>query len=185
MNTKGKGSGYERAVCRMLSKWIQGTEDPVLIWRSSNSGGTFTINTKIKGIAAKAMSGDLCSIDEKSKWLFDKFSVECKCGYSKANPLKLFKFTKNDELESFWNQATTDASRSSKNPILIFKQNQGKSIIGFTKEITEKLNIIEKLNYPILRIIFNNKLPELCCFSADKFFEFYNINEFKEKCLAL
>lgn len=176
-NSKGKGSNFERVVCRMITKWITGVEDPVICWRSSNSGGTFTVNRR-KGAGQSSMAGDLCSIDEKSKWLFDVFSIECKVGYPGANPLKMFKGAKNDELRSFWTQACGDAKQSNKTPILIFKPNQGKVLIGLTEEIKTKLNVSFK---PSIALDFESKfdLPKLCLYDATRFFEEYNVETFR------
>lgn len=177
-NSKGKGSNFERVVCRMITKWITGVENPVICWRSSNSGGTFTVNRR-KGAGQSAMAGDLCSIDEASKWLFDKFSIECKVGYPGANPLKIFKGAKNDDLRSFWTQANGDAKQANKTPILIFKPNQGKILIGITEDIKNKLNVNFK---PSMMIDFESKfdLPKLCLFDATRFFDTYTVDIFRQ-----
>lgn len=177
MGSKGKGSGEERNVCRLITKWMTGVEDPVVCWRSSNSGGTFTVNRKKKA-GQNAMAGDLCSIDAVSKWFFDKFTVECKCGYPGANPLKLFKDSKKDELRSFWIQANDDANQSGKTAILMFKQNQGKRLIGLNSNMVNKFKFDLK---PAMHIKFSEKynLPELILFEADAFFEKYPVNTFK------
>ncbi len=181
MNSKSKGSGFERKVCRMLTKWMTGFEDPVICWRSSNSGGTFTVNRK-KNAAQKTMAGDICSIDEKSKWFFDKYSVEVKCGYPGSNPLKLFKNSKNDEIRLFWEQANKDANESNKEPILIFKPNLGKTLIGFSENFYNEISVVNPIPTPNISIHFDEqyKLPRLILCRAEDFFEDFPIVFFME-----
>lgn len=168
--TKGKGSAFERFIAKEFSKWI--ANDPnvePLIWRSSNSGGTFTTN-RLRGNARQAkMASDLVSIDERSKWFMDIFSIECKTGYKSANIFSTFKNSKSDVLKGFWEQASRDAALSDRIPMLVFRPLGNSELIGLPydlvktklyKLIPKQFVIINFNNSPDLSILFLCKLSD-------------------------
>lgn len=114
-----KGSGWERDVCKFLSKWMQGTEKPYLFWRGRGSGGMFTTSN---GLVGDDFSGDVYSTRPESSWFCSLFSVECKDGYPSASFDKHLKYNKADPLYEFWKQTTEDARKSNKKPLLIYKK---------------------------------------------------------------
>jgi hypothetical protein len=170
---KRKGSSFERDICRYLTKWMSGKEEPILVWRTALSGGML----KVKGYKAQmTQAGDICSIAPESQWFFEKFSVECKAGYSSVNPLKYFKHTKTNQLEQFWNQATHDASLAKKHPLVIFKQLGGLVVLCLETKLLEELcSKIEGLSDKIsTRLDIQNKTHKFSIIYCDEFFNSIN-----------
>lgn len=110
---KAKGSDFERYVCRRLTWWITGSEKPEIFWRSVASGAKSTREVKFN------ISGDIMALKEAGMWLSESCSIECKTYKSYRLADLLFpRFSPED----WWRQATEDASRTGKRPMLIFKQ---------------------------------------------------------------
>lgn len=77
----GKGSGYEREVCKRLSQWWTGSKRDDVFWRSSGSGG----RAKARGRAGRAtmgQHGDIAATDPIGAPLIDLLTIEIKRGYS-------------------------------------------------------------------------------------------------------
>ncbi len=83
------GSKWERDVCKILSKWINGSEKPYVYWRSAGSGSVFT---STNGEAGKEFAGDIYAIREEGKPLVSFISIECKSGYDSASLDKFLKY---------------------------------------------------------------------------------------------
>lgn len=128
MSGKGKGSAWERDVCKHLSKWVQGTEKPYLFWRQPLSGGLATISE-----LNRDLSGDIRSISPKSEWW--PFSVECKNGYPKTSFWQHFKNIKNFNIKMFWIQCLNDAEKANKYPMLVYKKKNNKAIVGINNTV--------------------------------------------------
>ena len=165
----GKGSQWERDVCKFLSKWIDGKDsDRILLWRGRGSGAMFTVsNGKIGG----DFSGDIYSVSPDSYHLTDNFTIECKCGYPSASLDKHLKSVKKDDIENFWKQCTGDAIKSNKLPILIYKKTGLKCPwVGINKKIFDILqNYLKDLRYVTLH--YTNDLDDLYVFDFIQFFE--------------
>ena len=172
---KGKGSAFERFIAKYISKWILQDENAEpIIWRSSNSGGTFTTN-RLRGNAKQAkMAADLIAIDPRAEWFMDIFSIECKNGYKSANIFSTFKNSKSDVLKSFWEQATRDAKLSNRIPMLIFRPLGNSELIGLPKEVVEeKFKELPTRAEQQVSIKFNSTLPGLFLCKMSIFFEMY------------
>ena len=119
--SNAKGGGFERLVCRALTKWITGEEKPEIFWRSATSGAKATQDAKA-GHKSK-MGGDIVAIDEQGQWFTDHFRIECKnrADYGNLDQLILGR----GEFLKWWDQACTDADRANKEPFLIFKRTRG------------------------------------------------------------
>ena len=76
---KGKGSKFERSMCKLLSIWWAGRDD--IFWRTSQSGGRATERKK-KGLATAGSYGDMTAIDELGRPFDDFFVMEFKKGYT-------------------------------------------------------------------------------------------------------
>jgi hypothetical protein len=177
--TKGKGSAFERFIAKELSKWL--ANDPnvePLIWRSSNSGGTFTTN-RLRGNSKQSkMASDLVSIDERSKWFMDIFSIECKTGYKSANIFSTFKDSKSDVLKSFWEQASRDAALSERIPMLIFRPLGNSELIGLPYDLV-KIKLYKLIPKQFVIINFNNSLSILFLCKLSDFLKSYTAEEVK------
>ncbi len=79
----GKGGGYEREVCKLLSLWWTCNQRDDIFWRSSNSGGRATVRaTKQK--TTKGQYGDIAATDPIGEPLLRVATIEIKRGYNRA-----------------------------------------------------------------------------------------------------
>jgi hypothetical protein len=77
----GKGSGFEREMCKKFSLWwTNGTRDDIF-WRTAGSGARATTRFRKSGKSTYANSGDLLAVDPIGKPFTDIFTVEMKRGY--------------------------------------------------------------------------------------------------------
>lgn len=81
MSKCGKGSSFEREVCRQLSLWFsEGTADD-WFWRSATSGARATTRGK-KGLTTTGHCGDIAATCPKAAHFTRVFTVEVKRGYN-------------------------------------------------------------------------------------------------------
>lgn len=144
-----KGSSYERKFARMLTKWITGVSDPVIFWRTGGSGSVATIAKKMGLDVPKDMIGDICSLNEKSKFVTDIWGIELKCGYGFRLDDLLIRFAlrknqKNELHENhlllWWKKIKEQSLHVGKNPLLIMKKDFHPEYImfdGYTYNILE------------------------------------------------
>jgi hypothetical protein len=84
-NRAGKGSSFEREICRLLSVWWTGDSDAdVIFWRTSQSGGRATARRKTGRRTAAAHCGDLAAIAASGEPLTRAVVFELKRGYRTA-----------------------------------------------------------------------------------------------------
>jgi hypothetical protein len=123
----GKGSAFERKVCKALSRWVSGGKREDLFWRSSISGGRATMAAK-RGNMLRQQAGDISSIAPEGHVLTDTFYVECKFYKS----LEIDNFCMGDKtgkLYKFWVRAVKDAKRYDRLPMLIARENFRDTIV--------------------------------------------------------
>ena len=106
-NSKNKGNRFERTIAKFSQDWTG-----YKFSRTPGSGGW---------AKAKDSFGDLVCTDEKLSRRFP-FSIECK-SYQDIRFEHLLLGNKSCKILSFWEQATYDAKRANKIPILIMKYN--------------------------------------------------------------
>ena len=175
-NGKAKGSGGERLVCRILSKWINGTEKPYVFYRSANSGGLATVLGMYED-----MSGDIMCIRPEGKDVADKFSIEIKTGYKDACLDKCLKDNKNEDFRDFWTQCNRDATNAKKLPLLIYNRNgaQPKNMwIGFCNNGIEMLSKLNDLVCVSIKFDKKYELPNLNLFNFQEFLDIISIEDF-------
>lgn len=120
INSKQKGSNWERQICRALSQWISNGKRYDVFWRSAMSGGRATIMLD-KGYLAKAQVGDISSIASLGERLLDHFIIESKFYEDLQLPRMVLK--NSGFLVDFWKELESKAVVYSKQPMLIGKQN--------------------------------------------------------------
>lgn len=76
-----KGSQFERAICKELSKWWTGGNRDDVFWRSSQSGGRATVRGR-KGQTTAGSYGDIAALDHVGQPLIQCFTIELKRGKS-------------------------------------------------------------------------------------------------------
>lgn len=101
---KGKGSAFEREVCKKLSVWWTGDENGDCFWRSAMSGGRSTVTGTSTG------AGDIVGTTGRGDELVQCVTFELKRGYPNASPFQMVESKKgNATFEGFIDQA--EASR--------------------------------------------------------------------------
>ena len=81
----GKGSGFERDVCRQLSTWWTGDpEEDVVFWRTSTSGARATSRRRAGKKTTRAHHGDLAALNDDAAVLTRLITFELKRGYKTA-----------------------------------------------------------------------------------------------------
>lgn len=111
MAKSGKGSQWERDICRVLSNWWTDDKDDSVFWRTSQSGGRMTSRAKA-GKSTKHHCGDISSVDPIGFPLTETITFELKRGYPKADPIATIDKPKKaavQQFESFLDQAITSA----------------------------------------------------------------------------
>ena len=106
-NSRNKGSRFERTIAKAWESWTG-----YKFSRTPGSGGW---------AKAKDAMGDLVCTDEKHSRRFP-FSIECK-NYQEIKFEHILLRLKSCKIISFWEQATKDAKRAGKIPILIMRYN--------------------------------------------------------------
>lgn len=80
-NKSGKGSGYERDFCRLLSLWWTDGKRDDIFWRTGGSGGRANVRFQ-RGHRTAGQYGDICATDLIGEPLLDLVTIELKRGYT-------------------------------------------------------------------------------------------------------
>jgi len=120
INSKSKGSAYERVTARQLSQWLYG--NTTSLYRSRASGALFTKSSFVSEV------GDISPIKTS---VYFPFCIECKnretgCGIDSL----LIKGDKS-ELYKWFSRNEADAATANLFPLLIFKQNYAPTMVLF------------------------------------------------------
>ena len=135
LNSKNKGSTFERKVCKILNERFKTTE----FCRSPNSGAFATTHNIPEYLK---IYGDL--ITPKNF----KYCIEVKKGYSKENLSDLF-----NPKAKFWEfikQAERDSEKSKKPYLLIWQQDRGEILVILQK--TYEISLENSINFGIIII---------------------------------
>lgn len=125
----GKGSGFEREMCKKFSLWwTNGTRDDIF-WRTAGSGARATTRFRKSGKSTYANSGDLLAVDPIGKPFTDIFTVEMKRGYKNWSIMDLVdksKKAKEPTISLFLKQALMGANRPDcyNYPLLLTRRDQ-------------------------------------------------------------
>lgn len=166
MVKSSKGSEFEREICKFLTVWNNGDPKKPHFWRQLASGAMFTINDD------ENLSGDIRSIRPEGNFLTDIFSIECKNGYPKTSIDYHLKYNKSDGIKEFWEQCCEAASKTNRNPLLIYRKKGIKPIyVGIDEYVFKKLFVFLKeqrfihLSYP------DTDLSDIYLFGQSDFFD--------------
>lgn len=137
INSKNKGSAFERTVCKELSLWWTSGESDAVFHRSVTSGGFATTRAKV-GKKSENAYGDIMVLDAIGKPLLDLCCFELKCGYGKWCVLDAMDRPFNSApstIEKFWEQARDEAERAQvPYGVVIAKRDRKQPIMLFSKE---------------------------------------------------
>lgn len=89
---RGKGSQFERQICKQLSLWWTVGERDDIFWRSSQSGGRATQRMKF-GKKTFGSYGDVAAVDPFGQPLLEYWTIELKRGKSHGSPWELLECT--------------------------------------------------------------------------------------------
>lgn len=78
----GKGSAFEREICKRLSEWWTNGERSDIFWRTACSGGRATVRGR-QGLSTAGGHGDITALDPIGEPFLKAFAVEIKRGYNK------------------------------------------------------------------------------------------------------
>lgn len=131
VNSKGKGSQFERDICVKLSKWITKGEKIDCLWRSAMSGGRATVK---KGLVRQA--GDITAVAPEGHVLTNAFYLELK--HLKSISLDSLLTGKGD-LINIWNKTVIESTKYDRIPVLIFKRNHHPTCFCTTYKGVQKL----------------------------------------------
>lgn len=128
----GKGSSYEREICRKLSLWFTNNERDDIFWRTAGSGARATTRSK-KGKKTFGSDGDIQAQDPIGQSLIDLCSIEIKRGYSSdtfANLIDKPFGAAEQGYEKFINQAISSAQNSDAvGWLIIIKRDRREAIV--------------------------------------------------------
>jgi hypothetical protein len=136
-----KGSGFERSICKQLSKWCSNGKSDSIFWRTSTSGARATVRAR-KGLETPNSYGDVCAIDPIGAPLIDLVSIELKRGYSGQLTLQdlLDSNQKEPLLLKFWKQAERDRLIGKRHwSWLIFQRDRRRACIMFNRSFWDFL----------------------------------------------
>ena len=109
VNSRTKGSSFERSICKILNERFNTTE----FSRSPGSGAFATTHSLPEHLK---IYGDLITPERF------KFCIECKKGYNHLNLYSLYNYS--SEFWKFIEQCEKDSKKCSKIPLVIFKQDR-------------------------------------------------------------
>jgi hypothetical protein len=175
-NSKKIGSAFERDSARMISEWLTGSKDELVVWRASHSGSVATIAKK-KGISAKKLDGDFQVLDEKYRKLLDTFFIDSKsltkCNFFFPNPKNI----RSNNLFKEWRDVSESAG--DKKPLMIVKVRDDKKVPIFV--MLKFGTCHEAINGMGYRIFFEDKKYEFCILTWEEFVSNNQWEEFVEK----
>ena len=142
MAKQGKGSAFERQICKDLSLWwTEGDRDDVF-YRTSNSGGRAATRAK-KGRSTINQHGDICCTDLDGQPLLDLLTFEVKRGYSSDTLGDLLDFPPTAALQR-WEQWIIQAQRSKREAgslgwAIVSKRDRRKALITIEERVSSLL----------------------------------------------
>ncbi len=140
-----KGSGFEREVCKLLSRWWTNGKRDDVFWRTAGSGAMAKTRSK-RNKKTFGQCGDVQATDPIGQPLINVCSIELKRGYSRNTFSDLIEKPDNaaeQAYEKFFNQAVEDHKNAeSLSWMLIAKRDRKQPLVfipqKFYKLLTEQ-----------------------------------------------
>ncbi len=147
MNSKAKGSAFERLVCKELSLMVTNGKRKDVFWRSAMSGGRATVRNRNGTKIEVRQAGDICAVAPEGIYLVEQFYFECK--HHRNLAIGRFVIENKGPLSRFWAKAQQEAKKHNRSPVVIAKQNnlpafviwQDKRIVSFKKWVKAKAGL--------------------------------------------
>jgi hypothetical protein len=148
MPAKGKGSGYERDMCRCFSLWWSNGKRDDIFWRTSNSGGRATVRDRV-GKDTFGQCGDIQATDPVGQPFLDCFTIELKRGYNSANVIDMLNKKEGaaeQKWEGFYSQVLGDAVRAqSLSWMLVWRTDRRDALVYIPNSIANRIIIVQGL----------------------------------------
>lgn len=139
---KGKGSGFEREICKILSLWWTKGKREDVFWRSTTSGARATVRNRA-GKQTFGQYGDVQATDPIGQPLLNVCNIEVKRGYSRetiGNILDAPARAAEQTYEKFMNQAKADHKKAgSMFWMLIAKRDRKEAVVYIPMKFYRKL----------------------------------------------
>lgn len=123
---KAKGGGFERLVCKALSRWLSRGMRDDLFWRSAMSGGRASVQFK-RGRKNQTQVCDISAIHPQGDRLMQVAVVECKFIKNLHFASLLVPYVDGKSargtIAEYWWEVCRLAAKAGRHPILIAKQN--------------------------------------------------------------
>lgn len=138
----GKGSGFEREICKALGLWWTEGERDDIFWRSATSGARATVRQR-SGQSTFGQYGDVQASDPIGQPLIDLCTIELKRGYQQDTIGDVLDATKMNK--PVWNQWLEQTLRSAREAgsfgwLLITKRNRRDTIVFIPWRLYTSLN---------------------------------------------
>lgn len=176
VNSKAKGSSFERKLCKELSLWWTHGEREDVFWRSAGSGARATNAHRSGGSIANA-EGDIVYSDAIGKPFTDFFCIELKTGYGDWSVMDLLETNqKVTQFEKFWEQVSESALHSKAFPLLIYRKDRRNTIVAFDFEAWRQIYNHKKasqalVDVPHIDLHIPYRLGRVYIYKLEDFFE--------------
>lgn len=163
MAKAGKGSNFERKICKQLSTWWTENERNDVFWRTSQSGGRATQRKKT-GQGTANQYGDVQATDPIGQPLISLCTIEIKKGYKYHTFFDLMDKLPNEKKQpylAFIHQAISQ-QKAAKTPywLLITSRDRKEPMIAIPYKLHKKLQKIEAYPDCHIYMILQFSLPE-------------------------
>ena len=128
VNSRTKGSSFERSICKILNERFNTTE----FSRSPGSGAFATTHSLPEHLK---IYGDLITPERF------KFCIECKKGYNHLNLYSLYNYS--SEFWKFIEQCEKDSKKCKRIPLVIFKQDRQPTLAI----IPDTIDVLDDIKY--------------------------------------
>lgn len=169
----GKGSSFEREICRQISLWwTMGKRDDVF-WRTAGSGAMAKTRSKQKRVTF-GQYGDVQATDPIGQPLINVFTIELKRGYSRATFFDLFDCSEKASQQT-WDKHITQVSLDAKNSkslywMLICRRNRREAIILVPFSFVKRIPRLKETYYA--RGVVQLKNKETLCYYLCRWIDF-------------
>jgi len=129
---QGKGSSFEREICKLLSRWWTNDKRDDVFWRTDGSGARAKTRSKTNQ-STFGQCGDIQASDPIGQPLIDLCTIELKRGYKNDTLMDLLDKTERMKVQGFEDfilQARQDAKNAdSKFWVVITRRNQREALV--------------------------------------------------------
>lgn len=160
----GKGSGFEREVCKELSLWWTDQERDDVFWRTAGSGARASVRSKV-GRKTFGQHGDIGCTDPIGAPLMDLLLMELKRGYSSHTLQDILdkKRTAAQQTWETWWQQTVESWEASGvySWLMICRRNQRDALVFMPTHLLQELRgegCFKKLPRPIIHFSADLKM---------------------------